>query len=711
MMNGMLWICILLSVWAQDEIITETLDTRDVVADFEYALSEFNSVRRPQSKDLFEELVAYLEAKPGRTPEQERILRESLELLGWIVYPTGTEDYYERLIRLDPGYRILRNMPPKIAAIFDDLRKQLVGTLRMRLVEDTDSNAAFLVGGQIFVDDELRGMLAGDTRTDVLAGEHVVRVEKINFDMFQQEVLVPAGDEVLLDGVLYRNASEINLVTVPTGVKVFLDNVEVGVTQGAFSEHQDSAPQLLQSLLKQGVSPSEASGIFSIDRVPLGVHRIRVEKPCYQTKVFGPPELTTHKRLFLEPVMMTHSKAGLEVTSVQKVSGIVYLDDERVGQLPLRADHLCPGIYTLSVQFSDGQFIKEIELQEDAILSVVAEPLPSLVWFGISEEGSVTPEKEGIENWIKGLSAWNVRFVDPNNTRMVGVDDPVKTLFSPTGSVGESGRVLNRNLKADLYVAAQVVRKKRIVRFLEIAFWTPLSDKVRVYSIDLREVNRLRAILDGIDEPLPLTRSWVGIQCAKVAGEQGLKVISVHPAGPAAGKIQPGQRLTSLGGKLAQHPSQILKLPAGEAVDLEVDGNPITLVPLETISELPFRPEAYCPQAIVAKLEKLAKYSREVLVRESALFNQARYQFFLGDFQQAFDTFSTAKLDYEFGINQGTLHFYQGLCFKRLNLIQDAVASFRQVMGFPHATLFDAYGPLAAFWAETQIQEGLAPGP
>jgi len=254
--------------------------------------------------------------------------------------------------------------------------------------------------------------------------------------------------------------------------------------------------------------------------------------------------------------------------------------------------------------------------------------------------------------------------------------DPFDLLFTDSKTVGDAWQAFHRSLNADLYVAARIVRKKVVMRFLEVAMWTPLSQRVSVYSVDFRESNKLSDLLQAIDAPLQLTRPWIGIQVGKIWGQQGCKIIDVSDGGPLLGRVNEGDVITKLGGKLFSQPAQLRDLQPETEVDLEVGNEVVRVIPLSTIAGLPYDPALVCPQAMVARLEKLRKYSPMPIVRQSAQFNLARYQFFLGDFQQAFDIFSTFRMDQGFGISQGTLFFYQGLCFLRLNLNEEAVGSF-----------------------------------
>ncbi len=684
----------------QDEIVSENLDTVSVSMDFERSVSKYNSIDRDDSRPMFEDIVATLEAKPALGDEDQFILRESLKFLGVITYPAETRRYFEKLVRVDPGYNMgAQKLSPKIVKIFDDLKLEMVGQLRVGISDATEKSGLLLTDATLKIDGKFIGLLQGDTTFEVLAGAHKLEITKPNFDPYVKDIVVQANKTTTINGVVYRNSSELVFMTVPTGVKIFFDGVGQGTTQG-------SAPiTYSDSLMRSGITPSQASDLFAVNGVAPGKYQLRFEKPCFKTKLIE-VEVTQNERRTYQPVTMEPVYSFIDVaTAAGDAAGIVYLNDERIGSLPIKAFQTCPGEFTLKVQFTDGQFIKHVVLEEGQTTRVSAEPLPSIVWFGVKEEGVQAPD-ENIDRWLKDLKSWNVSLVDPNNTRLVQ-HDPFDLLFNESRTASDSALSLDRSLNADLYVAARVVRRNVVIRYLEVAFWTPLSKKIRVYSIDFREIEKFKELMNSIDGPLPLTHSWIGARTAKVLAVNGVKVLEVSPSGPLAGLAVNGDLITSIDGKLINHPAQLMSLVAGKATNVEINGTSVSVVPLETIAELPYDPASLCPQAVVARLEKLGKYASSPLIKQSATFNRARYQFFLGDFKQAFDTFSDAKfrLDYDYGINQGSLYFYQGLCFRRLDLNAEARNAFGEASKYPEGTLFDAYGPKVAFWAEAQIQQ------
>ncbi|MCB1049085.1 MAG: hypothetical protein H6510_08595 [Acidobacteria bacterium] len=681
----------------QDEIVSENLDATSLSSDFEQAMVLYNSAEREKAKPILEKLVQKLENRKNLDEEASIIYVQSLQWLGVIGYPAETDPYFEKIVRFDPNYEMGgQRISPKIVNHFTNIKARMVGSIRF-LVSEADGGGMAIENATIWVDGQAFGLLKPDkTQFKILVGDHTVEVNKANYEPLSVSVKVQPGTEAQVRGTLIRKDAELQFVTVPNDVKIYFQDQLMGTTEGT------APPILAERLMRQGLTPSQASDLFNINNISTGEYIVRFEKPCYKSKTFK-VEVNKIERRTFEPVIMEPAIAYLDVSTARPTSGIVYLDQERIGSLPISAHQVCPGAKTLRVQFTDGVFVRDLVLEEGQTTQVIAEPLPSLVWFGIEEKEGERPT-EDVESWFRGLKSWNFRKVNPNDTRQVP-HDPFDLFFNTDHFNLPAAEILNKSVGADLYVTARVVRKKVVIRYLEVAFWSPISPNVRTYAIDFRELDKLKKLLSNMDQPMPLTKAWLGVQSVRVRDAEGCQIVAVHEKGPLSGKVREGDIIKSCNGTLLENPAQLNRLTAGKEAILEVNGNYIKVSPVPTIAELPFDPAEYCPPGLIARLEKTSKYSPDPLIRESARFNQARFQFFSGDFQQAFDIFSTFKLDHPYGIGQGTLHFYQGLCFRKLNLLNESTASFREAAKYPHATLFDADGPSVAFWAETQLQE------
>jgi len=686
---------ILLLLAPQNEITSENLDTVTVQDRFTEALDMYNSVRRNEAGPVFEEIVAELEAKPELNADERLIMTESLKHLAVIAYPDGTEAYFERLVRFAPDFEIdAKELPPKILEVFDELKGRLVGQIRVSAFDAGTGEA--LREAECYVDGRLVGPIYGPTELAALAGPRTLEIRKLNYEPYVVEAIIQPGAMIEVSGSLTRIAAEMTLVALPAGANVYLDGVLIGAADG-------EVPRDYQARLAGMGAELTDAGAISLDNLLLGDYEIAFEKPCYKTKKVN----VTIDRLQLiygAPVQLDPAGARLSVKTVGDASGIVFLNQERVGFLPVENHAVCPGEYTLRVKFTDGEFIKTLSVADGDVREVLAEPLPSIAWFGVRglEEG---PPPEDLDRWLRDLESWNLQAIDADDPGQIPID-PFPLLFAGPEMTEENSDILTRNLRADLYMAARIVRRKVVIRYLEVAFWTPLSKSVTVMPFDFRELDKLQAVLQAMDAFPPLTKPWLGAALARLEGVQGCKFLEVHPNGPLAGKVRPGEIASSLNGAVLRQPSEAIGLTELDPVRLEVDGRQVTVAPVATIAEVPFDRSRVAPQALLAKFEKLAKYHPDSLIRDSARFNQARFQFFLGDFKQAFDIFSTMTISADYGINQGTLYYYQGLCFQRLKLDAEARQSFRAVLDYPRATLFDAYGPKAAYWADTALNDG-----
>jgi len=688
----MLWLCLLIWI-APQEITSEELSTSTYQDRFAEALNKFNSVDRIDSRDLFETLVTELEAEETLSMDDRLILTESLKHLGILTFPRQTETYFGKIIEVDPSYKMnSRDVPPKIVDVFEALRAKRVGTLIVKIFDGEDGE--MLGGGSFVVDGDVAGVIQGQTQFGLLAGSHEVEIRRENFFTVRETITVNPGEEISFSRTLRREKAEMIVVTVPAGVEVKVNGEVRGTTD-------QRVPPYYRARLTELGATMEQAGALVIDGLAQGRYDLTFSKSCFQdiTKFVDVDKIT---RFPVLPLRMEAAGAALTVTSPGEARGIAFLDSERLGFLPIENRNICPGEYLLRVQFSDGEYVKRLVVKENESVSLSAEPLPTIAWFGILS-GDEDKPPEDIDQWLGQLKSWNVLGVDPNDTRQVPVD-PFAVLFDEKdmSSNGELG--LTRELKADLFVAARVVRRKVVIRYLEVAFWSPMSRKIHLAAFDFRELDQFQGLLAQMDNFPPVAHGWLGIQVAKLAGKEGCQIMEINPEGPLVGKVQVGQTITLINGKPFENPRDLRKLTIDQPARMTIDGAEISVTPVAAIAEVPFNDESMVPQAFLAKFDKLAKYHSEELIRQSAQFNTGRFQMFLGDFKSAFDIFSTLQLEASYGINQGTMYYYQGLCFRRLNLSNDAATAFRSVLNYPTATLFDAYGPSAAFWAECELK-------
>jgi len=669
----------------------ENLDTITVEDRFSEAVSIFNSVQQTESEPLFKQIVADLELRPELVDEERYLMTESLKYLGWMTFPDETEDYFTKLIRFDPSYQMpARDLPQKIVTVFERLSQNLVGSV---VVSCRDAETGAPLRGLLYVDGKEAGPIVDDTRFFLITGPRNLEIRRQNYEAFTAAVDVTSEMEGQVTGVLLRSSAEMHLVTYPRDVRIFANDVEVGLTS------EDVGEEYFSRLRELGVPRKEAGSVV-LNGLGTGKINLRFEKDCYQT-FQAHKDIDSLKRITLKPVLMEPAQAYLSVTTADESLCLVFLGKQRVGFTPVERFAVCPGEYELRVRFNDGEYIKKLTLVDGQEVPILAEPQPSIAWYGLEDDKEGAPPGD-MDAWINGLKTWNVHHVNPSDTSVVPIS-PFPLLFSGETMSKDNQAKLTQRLQADLYMAARVVRKV-LIRTVEVAFWTPMSKKIQVKSFDFREFEKFQQLIQTFDEMPKLTKPWLGIQVASQRGIQGCSVLEVNAKGPLNGKLTQGELITKVDGNLLRNPAELIDRKPGVPVVLEVGDRDVEVVPTDTIAEVRFEKDQGAPQAMLAKFEKMAKYHPDPLIRESARFNQARFQFFLQDVEEAYDIFSTMSLTADYGISQGTLFYYQGLCFRRLKQISEATASFRSALQYPDATLFNAYGPKAAFWADAEMK-------
>ena len=694
-MNGIFCLLLIFSFQQDDEIITERLDTTISGSDlFAEAREKYNSVRRNESETIFRQIVTLLDEKTELNDDERLIMAKTLEYLGVLTFPDGTQEHFTKLILFDPTYEPVQGeLPPKIMSVYHDLKNSLVSTLRVTARDGSDNTE--IDGADLYLNGEHVGSIFRETVFTVPVGPHSVEIRKANYDPSSAELDVISGQESSYDGLLFRNAAELLLVTSPPGVKVSMGGEVLGTTEM-------DVPSGYRGILRNQGLEDTAAGALIVNGLQPGNIVLTFEKPCFQTRNIG-VEIEKLEQIPLAPVLMATSQASISVRTAggEDTGGLLFLDQKRVGYLPIESHLVCPGEYELKVRFTDGEFIRRVTILEDKNLEVVAEPLPSIVWFGL-EENDETPPAIDLNQRMMQLKTWNVRPIDPHNTEQVPIN-PFPVLFGADEMNDENNSRLTRQLNADLFGAARVVRRKGVISILEVAFWSPISKKIRVHEIDFRELDRFEDLMRSFERFPQLTKPWLGIHVARMRGVTGCKVIDVDPRGPLAGKVQPADMITDLNNAIMRNPGDLLELPDLSAVTLSVNGQSVTVTPINTIAEVDTGERSVSMQAYLARFQKLARYHKDPLVRMSARFNQGRIQLSLGDYQRAFDIFASMNLPMSYGINQGTLYYYQALCFQRLGLDGEARSALKKVMEYPGATLFDANGPKAAFWARAEL--------
>ncbi len=225
-------------------------------------------------------------------------------------------------------------------------------------------------GAVVFLDDSSTGKVTPCVLGDVEEGEHYIKLTKEGYEDWEKEVVVEAGDTVYVEAVLVPLTGTVVVNFTPTGAKVYLDGEDTGDTTNCVL---DSVPVGVHTikLVKEGyadweqqigVNAGEATTVNAIlssimgkivvtstptgarayldgvdtgdttnctlDNVPAGTHKIRLEKEGYKDWV---------KEFVLDPGEVEMINAVLEIATgciqvnSEPEGADVWLDGEKTG--------------------------------------------------------------------------------------------------------------------------------------------------------------------------------------------------------------------------------------------------------------------------------------------------------------------------------------------------------------------------------------------
>jgi len=165
---------------------------------------------------------------------------------------------------------------------------------------------------------------------DLLLGKHFIEVRKQNYTKWTKEIEVKENQTIKFFAELLPSSSSISIVSVPDAAKVFINNVEKGVTPLTIENLEPGEYELL--VIKDGYVPYRES--FTISKGDTIKRDLVLKKATTYLIINSVPEGAT-----------------------------LYLNNELKGKTPYEELDLKPGIYSLRLTM-DGylEFSTEIEI-------------------------------------------------------------------------------------------------------------------------------------------------------------------------------------------------------------------------------------------------------------------------------------------------------------------------------------------------------------
>ncbi len=535
--------------------------------------------------------------------------------------------------------------PPKAAERLAKLRARTIGRLVLR-VEPAD--------GRVAVDDRGLALDAGGAAA-LVAGDHLLRVEREGFDPIERPLTIVAGEDLVLELRLVPNARTVVIRTEPDGVEVVVD----GVVRGRTERPPDATgPRWV-------AAPAE----LRIDHLALGEHTFELRKPCFRSE---------RLRDLLAVDLLDAGEKRYEVIRLQPVRGTlrlrggppgagVLIDGEPAGVLPLEGSALCPGDHRVEVSHGGRRiWISDESLVADSerVLEIV--PRPNVVLLGAPS----WPER------LRGFERFSRLDLAPAPEIVGDPTDP------------RSWSRLDVPRDVDIVAARGAEGGPRE----EWLLYSPLLEVVA------------RADAPPECGSPAWTRVVWGLHLADSEVGGPARVVEVVRGGPAAGSgLAVGDRLLTVGGIRAES-----ALAARRVLAVATPASPLELVWLTPAGESrsgsirgalspALRVEAPDPVDAVLRAAWAAVHAASLPPEQagSAFANLALLQLAHGRAAAAIDTWSKLRWPDGGGIASGTASYHLAVALQRAGRTEEAVAALRAAARSA-ATAFDDEGPPVA---------------
>lgn len=577
--------------------------------------------------------------------------------------PEQASDDLRLLILADPAWRLdVAGLSPAVLDLFEEQRSELLAYLTV-LTEPA--------GVTVFVEDEPVGATPLTGRP-VFAGLLTIRLERPGFSVYtepRRDVL--AGEMITIEHEMVRSRPVLSVITSPAGVTVRVGGRVAGVTGG-------SLPEDLRPLVPPRFARDEFSAPLQLGNLETGANEITLEAPCRTPSrfTFHADEARDYLPRF---VRLRPSTGGLRIES-EPSGATVVLDGEERGVTPLSFSAMCSGEHEVEIRHPAGRCARSVTVSRGSRTAFSCEVLPVLAMTP-SDPGETSDADRAVRRVLEARDDYFV--VD-------GGDEP------------DAQARLRLRLPEPGAGPAQV-------EFLAAGSGTP-----DVATFDRFAPESAGAAAERLLTPPTRRRSWIGMTAVALAnsgaegGSGGLRVTSVHPAGPAVlAGVEPGDEIREVDGRLLSDELGLAELVAGESpgttIDLAVrrEGNErqLRLVLAETPA-LPSLSAGKCNRRLV-ELEADFARGRSDATRQ---LEAGICWILLGDPERALVRYlAEVSAGSGAGIGEGTVLYYRALALDTLGERARAAQAFEAAAAVPGATLVTHDGPLLAPLASRRL--------
>ena len=576
--------------------------------------------------------------------------------------PEQASDDLRLLILADPTWRLdASGLSPRVLDLFEEQRSELLAYLTV-LTEPA--------GVTVFVEDQPVGATPLTGRP-VFAGLLTIRLERPGFTVYtepRREVL--AGEMIAIEHEMERSRPVLSVITSPAGVTVRVGGRVAGVTGG-------SLPEDLRPLVPPRFARDEFSAPLQLGNLETGANEITLEAPCRTPSrfTFHADEARDYLPRF---VRLRPSTGGLRIES-EPSGATVVLDGEERGVTPLSFSAMCSGEHEVEIRHPAGRCARSVTVSRGSRTAVSCEVLPVL---SMTPSG---PESSAADGAVRRVLGARDDYFVVDGGDAPGVQARVRVRLPEPGA------------------------EPAQVEFLAAGSGTP-----DIAPFDRFAPESAGSAAERLLAPPTRRRSWTGMTAVALTnsgaenGSRGLRVTSVHPAGPAVlAGVEPGDELREVEGRLLSDELGLAELIAGESPDTTIDlvvrreGNErqLRLVLSET-PVLPSLSAGKCNRRLV-ELEADFARGRSDATRQ---LEAGICWILLGDPERALVRYlAGVRAGEGAGIGEGTVLYYRALALDALGERARAAQAFEAAAAVPGATLVTHDGPLLAPLASRRL--------
>ena len=510
------------------------------------ARRHFEALEYEQAVPSLDRALALLQARPEN--DVRAMLAEALELRARSRFGLGDQDGAKQdfvaLLKANPGYAMTGQVSPRVVAIFDEVKKTTVTTVKLSV---TPADATVLLDG-------VKIAAAGDI--SVLVGPHTLNASRTGYKA--DSLSFTAAPETAAEATLAlaRSSAVLTLVTAPADVEVLVDGVSKGKTT-AGPPPADFASKAAAA----GIPAGQLSGVMMLTDLATGSHRIEFRRACF-VQAERRQEISQLDDYVLDPVRLAPAVATLAAQSAQ-AGTTVFVDGESRGPAPYNSE-LCEGTHTVELRGATGRYLRRVDAKAGQRIDVSGALRPAFALVSSTQTSLNADLRAAIEKAFEPLKSILV-FAPPADK----LDAALKAEKLPADWLGYDGNRRPFGVSAEVTVAMRRDLSAKLSKAFDsqgiAAVTAPVTNnrsrlvlsllgagiaEPDVIEVNLDQPDTVASAVAQIDRALSFLTPTSGIAAIDVADIGGPIVAAVDAGGPGAqAGLQTGDIIISADGK------------------------------------------------------------------------------------------------------------------------------------------------------------------